>query len=172
MPHYLIDTFGFNHWANDLALRAIENFTADKNLIGLFSDWITSQNKWMERVKGNSSELDAEVFRVPVEFERLIARWSEALYQWFDFWSGMKKPILQDVYQLKNITDKTLDSDEWREVVRQLKNHLIFHHRQIHQTIEARIFKLGQTDSIYQTTKNQSKTLNKKVTGVKIINDH
>ena len=117
MPHYLIDTFSFNRWANDLALRVIANFTDDENLIDLFRDWITSQNKWMERVERDSSELDAKVFGIPVEFEKSLARWSEALYQWFDFWSEMKKPILQDAYQFKNITDKTLDSDEWGALV-------------------------------------------------------
>lgn len=172
MPHYLINTFSFNRWANDLALRVIANFTDDENLIDLFRDWVTSQNKWMERVEGNSSELDAKVFRVQVEFEESLAPWLEALYQWFNLWTEIKKPIFQDGYQVKNITDKTLDSDEWRGLVLQLKNYLIFHHRQLHQPIEARIFELKQSNSIYQTTKNQSKNLNKKATGIKIISDH
>jgi len=172
MSHYLIDTFRFNRWANNLTFLAIENFTDDKHLIGIFRDWITAQNKWMERVEANSNEPDAKFFAVPFEFERLISRWSEGLSQWFDFWAGLKKPALQDVSQQTNIADKTSDSDEWRDIMRQPKNCLILQHTQNSLLIKPRKFKSGQLDNIYQATNNQSKNLNKKVTGEKIINDH
>lgn len=172
MPHYLIDTFSFNRWANDLTLRAIEVFTDDKDLIGLFRDWITAQNKWMERVEGNSSKSDAKFFAVPFEFEKLVSRWSEGLSQWFEFWAGLKKPALQDVFQQTKMADKTFDSDEWRDLVRQLKNYLTLPHTQNILLNKPRKFKSGQLENIYQATKNQSKNLNKKITGVKIINDH
>lgn len=172
MSHYLIDIFRFNRWANNLTFLAIENFTGDKHLIGIFRDWITAQNKWMERVEGNSDEPEAKLFGLPFEFERLISRWSEGLSQWFDFWAGLKKPALQEVSQQTNIADKTSDSDERRDIVRQLKNYLILQHTQNRLLIKPRNFKSGQLGNIYQATDNQSKNLNKKVTGVKIINDH
>jgi hypothetical protein len=172
MSHYLIDTSSFNRWANDLALRAIANFTDDKNLIDLFCDWTAAQNKWMERVKGNSSKPDARFLTVPFEFEKLVSRWSEGISQWFEFWADLKKSALQDVFQETKMADKTSDSDEWRDLVRQLKNYLTLRHMQNSLLNKPRKLKSGQLENIYQTTRNQSKNLNKKATGVKIINDH
>jgi hypothetical protein len=172
MSHYLIDTFSFNRWANDLALRAIENFTEEKNLVGLFSDWVTSQNKWMERIEGNSSKSNAKFFAAPLDFEKLVSRWCVGLSEWFEFWTDLKKPALQDVFQPTKTADKTSDSDEWRDLVRQLKNYLILQHTQNLLLIKPRKFKSSQLENIYQATNNQSKNLNKKISGEKIINDH
>lgn len=116
----------------------------------------------MECLEGNSYEPEAKLFGLPFEFERLISRWSEGLSQWFDFWAGFKKPASQDLSQQTNMADKTSDSDEWRDVVRQLKNYLILQHTQNRLLVKPRKFKFGQLDNIYQATNNQSKNLNKK----------
>ena len=131
MKQYLIDTFLFNDWANNLALEAMEKMPDNKESLNLMSHIIRAQNKWMRRIENDPAETDIKWFDAPYKNEELTERWDASLNEWVGFLSGIDVDDLNREIRFAPQPDDPDGVNSLRDVALQLNYHSILHRAQI-----------------------------------------
>ena len=73
----LRDRFLFNNWANKQMLDAIQEMKKPEEGIYLFSNLITAQNKWLERIKRTPGLEKISWPSEPYPLNELHQRWGQ-----------------------------------------------------------------------------------------------
>lgn len=130
MKQYLIDTFDYNDWANRQTLKTIQLMPRPDEAIRLFSHLITSQNKWLARIKNDEQESHMAWFEPPYPFDELEARWEKSLAAWLSFLDQATAEDLEREIRYVS-SDGNAYSSAIRDIALQLNYHSIHHRAQI-----------------------------------------
>jgi uncharacterized damage-inducible protein DinB len=130
MKQHLIETFRYNDWANRQTLEMIQRMPRPEGAVRLFSHIITSQDKWMARIRKDESETRLGWFAGPIPLEKLASKWSASLATWLVFLEAAPDESLDQVVDFVS-TEGKAHSVKLREIALQLNYHSIHHRAQI-----------------------------------------
>lgn len=130
MKQHLIETFRYNDWANRQTLEMIRRMPRPDGAVRLFSHIITSQEKWMARIRKDQSESSLGWFAGPAPMEELASKWSASLAAWLDFLETESDESLARAIDFVT-TEGEAHSVPLREIALQLNYHSIHHRAQI-----------------------------------------
>ena len=133
MRQYLLDTFGYNDYANKLVLAKTRLLPDPAEAVKLFSHVINSQRKWLARVLQDPQAPQMDWWTPAHPLAELEERWNRSLKQWLDFVGGKTEDELFGIVQFTGY-----DGGRWeaalKDIALQLNYHSIHHRAQI-QTI-------------------------------------
>ncbi|HEV8591852.1 MAG TPA: DinB family protein [Pyrinomonadaceae bacterium] len=127
MKQYLIDTLRFNDWANKKMLAAAEPAADKKDVAAIFSHLVYAQDRWLKRVKNDSTESQIEWWGTPYAFEELGERWEASLNSWLDHLAIISDEDLAKQIKYTAASFDNGDSQSLRDIVLQLNYHSILH---------------------------------------------
>ena len=141
MKQYLIDFFKYNDWANRKLLKAIMQMPDKEEAVKLFSHFIYSLSKWMNRLTKKVDDTSLTWMGPVFPLEQLEKLWSESVNEWINYLEEIEETDLENeiIFQPSD-RDKTFKA-KLRDIALQLNYHSIHHRAQILRIIRQQ----GQT---------------------------
>lgn len=130
MKAYLIDTFRYNDWANQQSVILMAQMPEPTEAIRLFSHLITSQRKWLARLRHDPAEAQLAWFEPPYPLQELATRWHESLSEWLTYLEQLPEAELQHAVSYV-AGDGRAYSSRVQDIALQLNYHSIHHRAQI-----------------------------------------
>src|SRR5258706_10755042 len=134
MKQYLIETFQYNDYANELALAKIRELPEKDECIRFFSHLINSMNKWLARIEQTLGYEELDWWLPVYELDQIEPKWDECLKRWLDFIDSKTEEELS-----KEVEFYGFDGGDWAAVIKdialQLNYHSIHHRAQIQYLI-------------------------------------
>lgn len=133
MKKYLLDTFGYNDFANKRVLQKIKALRDQQECIRFFSHLINSQNKWLARITNDQEAILMSWWDPEYPFKELEKEWSASVHLWKDFLENKNE---SEFFEEVHFTG--MDGGQWisniKDIALQLNYHSI-HHRAQMQTL-------------------------------------
>ncbi|MEP7377507.1 MAG: DinB family protein [Chitinophagaceae bacterium] len=153
----LADRFLFNDWANKKVLNVIGEMNDPSEGVRLFSHLITSQDKWMARIKKTPGYEKLHWFEEPFSLSELQFRWSESLNNWLQYLDDNTVGELNTVREF--LTDEgDIFSLSPAEIVTQLNFHSPYHRAQIVYVMRLQGMQPPSTDYSYYAVSKKKTT--------------
>jgi uncharacterized damage-inducible protein DinB len=134
MKQHLLETFGYNDYANKLALSRIREIPEKDECIRLFSHMINSMNKWLGRIRQSPGYAEMDWWEPMYELDELERRWDECLKCWFELVESKTEEELFEEVEFIGF-----DGHDFAAVIKdialQLNYHAIQHRSQIQYLI-------------------------------------
>jgi uncharacterized damage-inducible protein DinB len=141
MKQYLIDFFKYNDWANKRLLKSIKQLPEKDESIKLFSHFIYSLQKWMNRITNEKDDTAFSWMGPEFPLEQLESIWTENVNVWIKYLEKIDDSELE-IDIIFQPTDRNRKySAKIRDVSLQLNYHCIHHRAQILRIIRQQ----GQT---------------------------
>ncbi len=141
MKQYLIDFFKYNDWANRKLLKAIMQMPDKEESVMLFSHFIYSLQKWMNRITKKVEDTSLTWMGPVFPLEQLEQLWSENVNEWIKYLEKIDDSELEKDIIFQPTDRNRKYSAKIREVSLQLNYHCIHHRAQILRIIRQQ----GQT---------------------------
>jgi len=149
MKKYFIDLFEYNNWANDKILLKLQSVACEfkgNNPIKILSHIISSQDTWLERVKGTKSYnifLWDEYSIQEIEILSL-----DSHKRWIRFISKMTEHNFGEFCEYRN-SKKQKFNRTYRDIFQHVINHSSYHRGQINQLLRMNDIEPIDIDFIY-----------------------
>lgn len=153
MKQYIINFFKYNDWANRQLLQAIHQLPDKTEAINLFSHFITSQDKWMNRITKQVEDAALTWFGPVFLLDELEAKWKESVDKWIIFSEKRSEEDLNAEIVFTRATDGKRLSVKLTDIMLQLNYHSIHHRAQISRIIREQGFTPPATDYIFTVLK-------------------
>jgi uncharacterized damage-inducible protein DinB len=134
MKKYLLDTFGYNDYANRKQLEKIILLPEKEECVNLFSHLIHSQNKWLARLTNNLEEKNMKWFDAPFALEELESQWTKSLTAWLNFIGEKTDEQLFSEVQYTGLDGNKFEA-KLQDIALQLNYHSIHHRAQMQSII-------------------------------------
>jgi uncharacterized damage-inducible protein DinB len=153
MKQYLIDFFKYNDWANKRLLDAIKLMPDKEEAVKLFSHFIYSLQKWMNRITKEKEDTAFSWMGPEFSIEQLENIWSDNVNVWIKYLDGIDESVLENdiIFQPSDRNKKY--KAKIREVSLQLNYHCIHHRAQILRMIRQQGLTPPATDYIFTVLK-------------------
>lgn len=134
MKQYLIETFGYNDYANKLALAKILELPDREECVKFFSHLINSMDKWLGRIEKWPGYVEMDWWLPVYEPDELGAKWDECLQRWLAYLEAKSDEDLR-----REVEFVGFDGGRWAstplDIALQLNYHSIHHRAQIQYLI-------------------------------------
>lgn len=149
MKNYFLDLFEYNNWANDRIINRLQEINCqfkDQDPFKLFSHIISTQETWLERVKGTKSYniFLWDVFSIQ-ELEILSMKNHK---DWVKFINKLVEKKITSICKYKNSNGKQQESS-YQDIFQHVINHSTYHRGQINQIFRMNGIEPVVTDFIY-----------------------
>lgn len=153
MKQYLVDFFKYNDWANKKLLESIKTLPDKEESVKLFSHFIYSQNKWMNRITNEVEDKTLNWDGPAFPIEELNDKWNESNGKWMKYIENTDEAALENLYIFTRPSDGKKMSVKIKDIALQLNYHAIHHRAQINRIIRQQGLKPPATDYIYTALK-------------------
>jgi uncharacterized damage-inducible protein DinB len=153
MKQYLVDFFNFNKWANTKLLEAVLQLPDKEESIKLFGNFITAQDKWLNRITHAVDDSQLNWSGPSFATEELGARWIESVDKWLLFLNGRSEESLEERITFSRPKDGKQYTAMIRDVILQINYHSIHHRAQLNRIIRLQGLKPPVTDYILTAVK-------------------
>ncbi len=131
--NYLIETFGYNSYANKMVLQKIALLPDQHTCIRLFSHLINCQYKWLDRLQCYPGVSSLDWWTPVYALHDLEKEWNRSTENWIQFLQTKTEAELDAYVQWIGIGNATYTA-QLKDIPLQLNYHSI-HHRAQMQTI-------------------------------------
>lgn len=149
MKDYLIQTFQYNHRANQQLLVAILNLPDKTEAVKLFSHLITAQDKWFNRIEKKTDDSALAWFGPVFPEQELARRWEQSVGNWINLLETKTEAGLEDQVTFTRPSDGKTMGVSLKDLALQLNYHSIHHRAQINSLISRQGIKVPVTDYIF-----------------------
>ena len=153
MKPYLINFFKYNDWANLKLLATIKQLPDQEEAIKFFSHFITSQDKWMNRITKQIEDSSLTWFNPIFPVDEFETKWKESINRWIAFIENSTNEELEKDIIFVRANDNKKMGVKIMDVILQLNYHSIHHRAQINRIIRQQGLTPPATDYIYTVLK-------------------
>ncbi|HEY5123983.1 MAG TPA: DinB family protein [Ignavibacteria bacterium] len=153
MKQYLIDFFKYNDWANRKLLKAIMQMPDKEEAVKLFSHFIYSLSKWMNRITKKVDDTSLTWMGPVFPLEKLEQLWNENVNDWIKYLESIDETDLENEIIFQPTDSNKTFKAKILEVSMQLNYHCIHHRAQILRIIRQQGLTPPKTDYIYTVLK-------------------
>jgi uncharacterized damage-inducible protein DinB len=153
MKQYLVDFFKYNDWANRKLLETIKELPDKEEAIMLFSHFITSQDKWLNRITKKVDDNTLTWFNPIFPLHQLESKWKESLDKWIGLIEDKNDSEIENNIEFNRVSDGKKLAVKIRDIVLQLNYHSIHHRAQINRIIRQQGLTPPATDYIFTALK-------------------
>lgn len=148
MKDYFVHLFRYNDWAHRRLLQAMARLEEPENAQALFTHVILSQQRWLERVRDQST-LGRPWFGPPTyDLGTCEHAWAASLHAWLDTLEAIGDDGLARTLRYQS-SEGPVYCSTVQEVVIQLNNHSVHHRAQIARMIRQQGHTPPETDYIF-----------------------
>jgi len=148
MKQYLIDFFQYNKDANLKLLGAVRQLPEPEACIRLFSHFITTQRKWMNRVTKTEDDAMHAWFGEIFPPDSLEELWIASVQEWIDVIAQASEAQLETCIVFNRPSDSRPMGVTLQDIALQLNYHCIHHRAQVNTIIRQQGFTPPPTDYI------------------------
>ena len=153
MKQYLLDFFNYNDGANKALLTSIKQLPEKDESIKLFSHFITTQNKWLNRITKETEDGQHHWFGTIFPMEALESEWTRSINSWIAIIENSQESELEVLVKFKSQANGKEYGISLKDLVLQLNYHCIHHRAQINTLISKQGLKPPATDYIFTKLK-------------------
>ena len=153
MQQYLIDFFKYNDWANKKLLDAIKQMPDKEEAVKLFSHFIYSLQKWMNRITKEKDDTSLSWMGPVFPLDELENIWAENVNIWLNYLEKIDESELENDIIFQPTDRNRKYSAKIKEVSLQLNYHCLHHRAQILRMIRQQGQTPPVTDYIYTVLK-------------------
>jgi uncharacterized damage-inducible protein DinB len=148
MKKYFLDLFEYNNWANDRIILKLQTIDQEFNFsepVKIFGHIISSQDVWLERVKGKSSyNIDLwEDFSIQ-ELEILSSNSSK---EWKKYLTRYSEKKILEICVYKN-SKREEKKHSYQDIFQHVLNHSSYHRGQINKIFSCNKIEPAQIEFI------------------------
>ena len=147
MKDYFDHLFRYNDWANRLMMEAVAALEAPEEALYLFTHLILSQQRWLERVRGEDTRGRAW-FGPAYDAPAALRHWEASLQDWLDHLGEIGDAGLARPVQYTSSEGPSYRSTV-QEIVVQLNNHSVHHRAQMARMVRQQGHTPPGTDYIF-----------------------
>ncbi len=147
LKRQFIDSFRYNHWANERVLVALEqNGIEDEKTLSLFSHLVSAQIIWLLRIEG----LPTSPFPIWESYKltELESMTEESGRNWLNYLNGHQMETFEEMISYKNTEGKKYETTI-RQIINQVLLHGSYHRGQIALRFRELGFEPPETDYIF-----------------------
>ncbi len=153
MKQYLVDFFNYNDSSNKALLAVIKTLSEKEESIKLFSHFITTQNKWFNRITKETDDSKHQWFGELYSVTELDLKWEESIHKWISLIENTTESGLDDLVKFKRQSDGQEMGLSLKDLSLQINYHCIHHRAQINTLISKQGVKPPVTDYIFTRLK-------------------
>ncbi len=149
MKDHLIHLFQYNDWAHRRILNTLAMLDDTEDERALFTHLILSQQRWLERVRGEDTR-GRRWFDAPYDLATCERAWTISLQEWLVFLETIDTAELGRVVDYVSAEGPAFRSTV-QEIAVQLNSHAVHHRAQIARMIRQQGHAPPETDYIFFT---------------------
>ena len=153
MKKYLVDLFNYTDWANRTLLAVVLQLPDPGEAQRLFSHFISSQDKWMNRISGEREDREYAWFGEIFPLEELESRWGKSIEKWYALIDKLEEKDLDGDVFFQRPSDGQKMSVKLRDIMLQMNYHGIHHRAQVNTMIRQQGLVPPPTDYILTVLK-------------------
>jgi uncharacterized damage-inducible protein DinB len=153
MKKYLLDFFNYNETANRKLLDSVKLLNDKSESIKLFSHFISSHNKWYNRITKETDDKNYSWFDPLYSIDELEKEWVKCINKWIVFIRKLSEEELEKEIIFERPADGKKIGVKILDIALQLNYHSIHHRAQINLIIRRQGIDPPVTDYIFTVLK-------------------